>query len=58
MQGRIRAHGLIDEAGLAHLHAHVNALLARERARLDAVYVCPHHATEGRGAYAVDCECR
>lgn len=52
------ARGMIDEQGLARVHEHFAALLAREGAHVDAVYFCPHHPTEGRGAYAVDCECR
>lgn len=52
------ARGMIDEPTLAHIHEHLRALLARAGARIDALYYCPHHVTEGRGAYAIDCECR
>jgi D-glycero-D-manno-heptose 1,7-bisphosphate phosphatase len=33
--------GLLDEAGLAAIHAELDRLLAREGARIDAYYVCP-----------------
>ncbi|WP_297486311.1 D-glycero-beta-D-manno-heptose 1,7-bisphosphate 7-phosphatase, partial [uncultured Photobacterium sp.] len=25
---------------------------------LDGIYYCPHHATEGKGEYLQDCDCR
>lgn len=52
------ARGLIDEAELAHIHAHLADLLAAKGARLDATYYCPHHPTEGLGAWRRDCDCR
>ncbi|MFN0243029.1 MAG: D-glycero-alpha-D-manno-heptose-1,7-bisphosphate 7-phosphatase [Planctomycetota bacterium] len=52
------ARGMIDEAALERIHAHLRALLARAGARVDALYYCPHHLTEGRGPYATECECR
>jgi D-glycero-D-manno-heptose 1,7-bisphosphate phosphatase len=33
-------------------------LLARQGARLDAVYYCPHHPTAGEPPYRADCSCR
>ena len=52
------ARGLITEAGLAEIHAHLAAELARGGARLDGVYWCPHHPTEGTPPYRRECECR
>lgn len=52
------ARGMIDEAELAAIHAHLAELLAARGAALDAVYACPHHPTEGVGARKVECECR
>lgn len=52
------ARGMIDEAALSRIHQHLRALLARAGARIDALYYCPHHLTEGRGPYATECECR
>ena len=52
------ARGLITPAQLDEIHAELQALLAAQGARLDALYSCPHHPTEGVGAYRVECECR
>jgi D-glycero-D-manno-heptose 1,7-bisphosphate phosphatase len=52
------ARGLITEEQLEVIHESLRALLSREGARLDAIYACPHHPTEGVGAYKIDCECR
>jgi len=32
--------------------------LARDGARLDALYYCPHHPTAGEPPYRQDCQCR
>ena len=52
------ARGLITEEGLRAIHAHLESLLESEGAHLDAIYACPHHPTEGVGAYRVECTCR
>jgi len=52
------ARGLIDEEELAHIHAHLADLLAAGGARLDALYHCPHHPTEGLGVWRRECDCR
>jgi D-glycero-D-manno-heptose 1,7-bisphosphate phosphatase len=52
------ARGMIDEAMLATIHARLRSLLAAGGARLDAIYHCPHHPTEGVGLYRTECECR
>ncbi|MBI5363506.1 MAG: HAD family hydrolase [Planctomycetes bacterium] len=52
------ARGIVTEAELAGIHAHFAALLAERGARLDAVYHCPHHPTEGVGAWKIECACR
>lgn len=52
------ARGLIDEAELAYIHAHLAELLAAGGAHLDALYHCPHHPTEGRGVWKRECDCR
>lgn len=52
------ARGIVTEAELAGIHAHFAALLAARGARLDGVYHCPHHPTEGVGAWKTDCACR
>lgn len=52
------ARGVIDEAQLARIHARLAELLAKEGARLDGIYYCPHHPTEGTGGYRIACDCR
>ena len=52
------ARGALSEAGLEKIHAEIAARLAHDDARLDAIYYCPHHPTEGLGEYRVVCDCR
>jgi D-glycero-D-manno-heptose 1,7-bisphosphate phosphatase len=52
------ARGLFNEAAVERLHAWMAADLARQGARIDAFYYCPHHATKGVGRYRIDCDCR
>lgn len=53
------ARGLIDEAGVATIHDHLQQLLVEAGApRLDAIYVCPHHPQADRARYRVECQCR
>ncbi|MBL8857420.1 MAG: HAD family hydrolase [Planctomycetes bacterium] len=52
------ARGLITEEELSAIHDGLQALLAEHGERLDAVYACPHHPTEGLGRYKIVCECR
>jgi D-glycero-D-manno-heptose 1,7-bisphosphate phosphatase len=52
------ARGLLTEADLRDIHAHVESLLAKEGARIDAIYYCPHHPDVGAAPYRRSCECR
>ncbi|HXG60690.1 MAG TPA: HAD family hydrolase [Planctomycetota bacterium] len=52
------ARGLITEDELAAIHLRLAALLAAEGARLDGLYVCPHHPEGTIEAYALECGCR
>lgn len=52
------ARGFLTEADLREIHAHIEALLARESARVDAIYYCPHHPDIGGAQYRHRCECR
>jgi D-glycero-D-manno-heptose 1,7-bisphosphate phosphatase len=52
------ARGLITEAGLESVHAHMEAELERGGAHLAGIYVCPHHPTEGVAPYRRECDCR
>jgi len=52
------ARGIITEADLVPVHAKLKDELRKEGARLDAIYYCPHHPTEGIPPFRIDCECR
>ena len=52
------ARGLITLDELRVIHDELQARLSAEGAHLDAIYSCPHHPSEGRGAWRVECECR
>jgi len=52
------ARGYYDERAVATLHAHIQERLATYGTRIDGFYLCPHHPTEGVGAYRIDCDCR
>ena len=52
------ARGKLTEAGLREIHRMLSATLGAEGAQLDAIYYCPHHPTDGIGAYKIACACR
>jgi D-glycero-D-manno-heptose 1,7-bisphosphate phosphatase len=52
------ARGLVTERELAQIHREIERRLARSGARVDAIYYCPHHPSEGRSPYRRACECR
>ncbi|MGV8078542.1 MAG: D-glycero-alpha-D-manno-heptose-1,7-bisphosphate 7-phosphatase [Syntrophales bacterium] len=52
------ARGFFDEAFVEETHRNLRDLLHGQGARIDAFYFCPHHPTEGLGAYRRDCPCR
>jgi len=52
------ARGRLTEEELDRIHDDLKARLAQEGARLDGIYYCPHHPTEGSGQYKVACDCR
>ncbi len=47
---------------LSVIHKKMETELGQERAKLDAIYFCPHHPDKGypeeRAEYKIDCECR
>lgn len=49
------ARGFFDEATVSRIHDALDRILEREGARVDRYYYCPHHPTEGKGAYLKDC---
>ena len=52
------ARGFFSEADVSNLHGWMGEILAREHAKIDGFYVCPHHPTEGQGLYRRQCYCR
>lgn len=50
--------GLYTEADYQELTTWMRAQFAAAGAPLAGVYHCPHHPTEGLGAYRVACDCR
>ena len=52
------ARGFVSEAELSEIHAHMTRELERAGGRIDGLYYCPHHPTDGNPPYVRDCECR
>lgn len=53
------ARGMIDEVGLARVHAHLVELLVNAGApRLAHLYYCPHHPKGEVATYRIECTCR
>jgi D-glycero-D-manno-heptose 1,7-bisphosphate phosphatase len=52
------ARGYFPEAALEKLHAEMMHQLRAEGARVDGIYYCPHHPTDGFPPYLRECNCR
>jgi D-glycero-D-manno-heptose 1,7-bisphosphate phosphatase len=52
------ARGYFSESVLHAVHDTLRAQLAGAGARLDGLYACVHHPSEGEPPYRADCECR
>lgn len=52
------ARGYFEESLVHAVHARLRTLLETVGARLDAIYFCPHHPSEGVPPWRADCECR
>jgi D-glycero-D-manno-heptose 1,7-bisphosphate phosphatase len=52
------ARGYFTEALLHAVNAEMVRQLAEAGARLDGLYVCPHHPAEGEPPYRLVCDCR
>ncbi len=52
------ARGFFSEAFVHDTHVLLQQMLRNEGARLDGIYFCPHHPTEGKTHYTMECECR
>ena len=52
------AKGLCTEKELLKIHERLIYNLNLKNAKIDKIYYCPHHPTEGNSAFTKDCECR
>ncbi len=52
------ARGYYSEQDFHDYMAWMSEQFIANHARLDAIYFCPHHPTEGEGAYLCACDCR
>ena len=52
------ARGYYKPEDVQKLHLHMNQLLERDGAGIDAFYYCPHHPVHGIGPYKIQCRCR
>ena len=52
------ARGYFSEAVLLAVTGELHAQVERAGARLDGVYICPHHPTEGEPPFRMRCDCR
>jgi D-glycero-D-manno-heptose 1,7-bisphosphate phosphatase len=52
------ARGYFSEEVLRAVTGELHAQVERAGARLDAVYICPHHPTEGEPPFRMRCDCR
>jgi len=52
------ARGYFSDAVMHAVNGELSAQLERAGARLDGLYVCPHHPTEGAAPYRMLCDCR
>ncbi len=52
------ARGYYTCQDVENLHRHMNRMLEKEGARIDAFYYCPHHPEYGIGIYKKVCRCR
>lgn len=50
--------GFYSEAQFHKITSWLTDKFIEQCARIDAVYFCPHHPTEGIGIYRQDCDCR
>jgi len=52
------ARGYFSESLLNEIHNKLLAQMDNKHASIDDIFYCPHHPTEGRLPYRMDCECR
>ena len=52
------ARGYFPESLIHEVHASLRSAIESGGARLDGIYVCPHHPSVGPPPYRQDCDCR
>lgn len=52
------ARGFLTEEDLSPIHSKLERELALGGGRVDRIYYCPHHPTEGIPPYNIECDCR
>ena len=52
------ARGYFSRDLVEAVHAQLRSTVESSGARLDAIYYCPHHPTEGSPPWRADCDCR
>ncbi len=52
------ARGYFSESLLHEIHNKLLVQMNDEHASIDDIFYCPHHPTEGRAPFKMDCECR
>ena len=52
------ARGFFNEIFVRKVHEEMARRLSKSNAYVDRWYYCPHHPTEGKGEYRVECSCR
>ena len=52
------ARGYFTEELLIEVHQKLYEYLKKNGTKIDGIYYCPHHPTEGKGEYKQDCNCR
>jgi D-glycero-D-manno-heptose 1,7-bisphosphate phosphatase len=52
------ARGFYPEAAIKQVHRHMQEILMKEGAHIDAFYYCPHHPDGTVEKFAISCRCR
>jgi D-glycero-D-manno-heptose 1,7-bisphosphate phosphatase len=52
------ARGFYPEAAIDQVHKHMQGILKKEGAHIDAFYYCPHHPDGTVKEFAISCRCR
>ena len=52
------ARGYFSESLVKNLHESLLERMMIEKAKIDAIYYCPHHPKEGQEGYKINCNCR